>query len=169
MSVLETPDVVGDFFRPSGELTLQLPALPRLSLEEIQKRFPFVKEIESGDISPTEAVTLELGTLLFTGEDSIPGKEYERRLSSGPYMGLQQAIYLSDHQDDPELATFKALAGKFYIDFPGIKAVDSGGARGVPYLGSVGGRWGVGFHGLESSFDRRGRVGRPASSPAGGG
>jgi len=152
---------VGDFFRSTGELTLQLPALPRPTLETLQGKYSWIKSIE-GDNSPTEATKLELGTVFYPDEkSSINGTEYEYRLGSAPYLGFQHACWLVDHQDELDLAPFKALLGKVYIDFPGLKVVSSGGRRLVPYLSSDDERWYVNFFWLGGVFSGLGRVARP--------
>lgn len=145
-------------FRETGEFTLQIPALPRSTFEEIQKRFPGIKAIEGVDHSPTEAVTLKLVTVLREGESSIGGTEYERRIAPHQdiILGYQQAVWLEEHQD--EFPEFMALLGKVYIDFSGLVVVDDGGYRGVFCLSQGGGRWHVGDGWLSGDFFRRGRV-----------
>ncbi|MBI4086185.1 MAG: hypothetical protein HY433_03030 [Candidatus Liptonbacteria bacterium] len=74
---------VGDFFRETGELTIQIPALARPTLAELREKYSWIRE-ENGierDTSPTEAVTLKLGTVLRPDEERINGAEYERRLA----------------------------------------------------------------------------------------
>ncbi len=155
---------IDDFFRSTGKLTLtlQLPALPRLTLETLQEEYSWINDIEC-DNSPTEAMTLELGTVLRHDERSsiINDIEYERRLGAGSYFGFQQACWFVDHQDELELVAFKALCGKIYIDFPGLKVVDSVGSRYIPYLGSGVGRWCLSFRWLGLGFRGDGRVARP--------
>ena len=130
---------VGDFFRETGEVTIAIPALPRPTLEELRGKFDWIKSIER-DMSPTEAVTLRLGTVLRPGENSINGQEYECRLASVTgLLGYQQLQWLVDHQD--EHTAFKVLLGKIYIDGPGLVVVLSDGCRDFPCLDGVGGRW----------------------------
>ncbi len=151
----------GDDFRTTHELSIHIPALPAMSLQEIQawsnERFSWVKSIER-DSAPTEAVTLTLVTVLREGEDRIPGKEYERRIAPHQdlILGIQQAIWLEEHQD--EFPEFMALLGKIYIDFSGMVVVDGGGSRHVFCLGQGGGRWYVGYGWLGRGFGRLGRV-----------
>lgn len=147
------------FFRRMEDLTIQIPALPRPTLAALQKEFTWTKGIES-DISPTEAVTMELATILRPNEEAIGGREYERRLGQTSYLGFQHALWFVEHQDDPKLKKFKALCEKICIDFPGLKVVGSGGRRGVPGLGSASMRWYLSFGWLEYDFHRGGRLAR---------
>ena len=133
---------IGDFFRDTGELALQIPALPRPTLAELREKFSWIRA-ENGierDTSPTEAVTLRLGTVLRADEKSIGGEEYERRrVSLTGLHGYQQAAWLVEHQDEfPEVM---ALLGKVYIDFPGLVVASADGDRNFPYLYRVGKRW----------------------------
>ena len=52
-----------EFFRETGELTLQIPALARPTLADLQARFAWIRSIER-DTSPSAAVTFALGTVL---------------------------------------------------------------------------------------------------------
>ncbi len=126
------------FFRKMEDVAIQIPALPRPTIAEIQAKFSWIKSIER-DNSPTEAVTLSLGTVLRPDEGSVGGVEYERRIISLPTLGYQQAVWLVDHQD--EFPEFMALLGKVYIDFPGLVVVRENGDRDVPYLDQGGKRW----------------------------
>ena len=148
--------VGGNFFRETGEFTVQIPALPRPTLAQIQAAWPFVKDIES-DVSPTEAVTLRLGTVLQPHEPSITGPEYEQRLRtiSGCW-GLQQGLWLRDHQDDHP--AFKALIGQIYIDLTALIVVDEDGSRWFPYLGGRDRRWDVDWDRFDGGLAQRGRV-----------
>lgn len=149
---------IADFFRETGELTIQIPARPQPTLEEIQKRFPGIKAIEGVDHSPTEAVTLKLVTVLREGESLIGGTEYERRIAPHQdiILGYQQAIWLEEHQD--EFPEFMALLGKIYIDFSGLVVVDGYDDRHVFYLLRGDRRWDVYCGWLGCAFDRDGRV-----------
>ena len=84
-----------NFFHETGELAIRIPALPRPTLAELRKKFPGIYE-ENGierDTSPTDAVTLTLGTVLREGEKQIDGAEYARRLAPklDIMLGYQQA------------------------------------------------------------------------------
>lgn len=136
----KTKIVPGVLFRETGELSVNTPALPRPTLRELKNVFPLVESVER-DTSPTEAVTLKLGTVLRLDEASINSKEYERRLlaSQRIVLGYQQAAWLVEHQDEfPELM---ALLGKIYIDFSGLVVVLEDGRRSFPYLLQRGKRW----------------------------
>ena len=149
--------VISDSFRETGELTLQIPALPRPTLAELQAKFDWVKRIER-DTSPIEAVTLKLATVLREGEKSVNGAEYERRLTPklDLVLGYQQAVWLEEHQD--EFSEFMALLGKIYIDFSGLVVVHADGGRGVPYFDQDGERWELYWHWLRGGFRSGGRV-----------
>lgn len=139
-------------------VTIQIPALPRPTLEVVQGKLSWVKSIEPGsDTSTEEAVTLKLYTVLQGEETSIDGDEYERRLiAQTGKLGFQQALWLEEHQaESPELM---ALLGKVYIDFTGIVLVDGDGYRGFPYLGDGGERFKLNRHWIEYGFSSLGRV-----------
>lgn len=127
-------------FREMEEVQIQIPALPRPTLSELQAKHSWVRSIEKDD-APEESVTLCLGTLLRQGEKRISGEEYEkRRLSlAGKMHGYQQAEWLVKHQD--ALPALMALIGKVYIDFPGLVVAGAVGYRSFPYLHSDGERW----------------------------
>lgn len=147
---------IGDFFRETGEFTVTIPALSRPTIEELQLEFYWIKSIER-DSSPTEAVTLRLGTVLRAGENSINGQEYERRLVSVTgLLGYQQIKWLVDHQD--EHPVFKALLGEIYIDGPGLVVVGSDGSRNFPCLSGGGGRWSLYWRWLSHGLGGGGRI-----------
>ena len=148
---------VDDLFLDTGELSIPIPALPRLTIEEIQKKFSWVKSIER-DTSPTEAVTLNFATILRPEENQVNGTEYERRITPklDILLGLQQALWLVDHQD--EFPAFMALLGKIYIDFSGLVVVRGDGNRGRFSLRQGGERWSVNWDWLGNDFDRHGRL-----------
>lgn len=150
--------IVGDYFKETGELTIQIPALPRPTLEQLQKRYSFIKSIEADD-SPTEPVTLVLGTVLRPDEKSINGMEYEYRLRSldGKF-GYQQGEWLVLHQD--EYPDFMNLLGKIYIDLPGIKALRDDGGRDFPCLSQDGKRWCLRWDWFGTGLVSNGRVAR---------
>jgi hypothetical protein len=151
-----------DLFRETNELSLQLPALKRPTLEYLQSKYDWIKSIER-DTSTEEPVTLSLVTVLATGStDSINGKEYELRIVEhlNSLLGFQHRQWLLEHQgESPE---FMALLGKCYIDFPGIVVVHRDGDRDIPYCSQNGSRWaghwgwlGVKFHsGVRIAFGK---------------
>ncbi|TSC75555.1 MAG: hypothetical protein G01um101430_397 [Parcubacteria group bacterium Gr01-1014_30] len=150
---------VGDFFRETGELAIQIPALPRLKLAELREKFLWIREEEGieRDVSPTEAVTLRLGTVLRADEESLDGKEYKRRRASLTGLhGYQQAAWFVEHQDEfPELMT---LLGKIYIDFPGLVVVSADGDRSFPCLRQSGERWKLDWGWVGGGFNSFGRI-----------
>jgi hypothetical protein len=147
-----------DLFRDTGELSIQLPALSRPTLEELQSKYDWVVRIER-DTSTEEAVTLSLVTVLAAGSTaSISGKEYELRIAGhhNSLLGFQHRQWLLAHQDEfPEL---KALLGKRYIDFPGLVVVNRGGDRSVPCCGRSGSRWDDYWVWLGVEFGVSGRI-----------
>jgi len=150
--------VIESFFRATGELTVQIPALPRPTLEQIQAKYSWIASIER-DTSPTDPVTLTLGTVLRPEEKgSITGAEYERRLISklDVALGYQHMEWLLAHQN--EFPAFMALLGKIYIDFPGLVVVDDDGSRYVPYCDQGGRRWDAIWGWLGIDFSVFGRV-----------
>src|SRR3989338_4965628 len=152
-----TKIVSGNFFLETGEFTVGIPALPQPTLADIQAEWHNIKAIES-DASPTKAVTLRLGTVLRPDEISITGPEYERRLRtvSGCW-GLQQGLWLRDHQDDHP--AFKALIGQVYIDLTALFVLDGGvGRRRFPVLREDDRRWDVYWSRRDRQFVQRGRV-----------
>jgi hypothetical protein len=120
---------VSECLRETGELTIEIPALRRPTLEEIQSQYPWVTSIER-DTSPEEPVTFILTTVLADAEDFIGGAEYARRLAKRPavLLGLQHRDWFLAHQH--EFSAYKELLGKISIDFPGI-VLRKGGARNV--------------------------------------
>src|SRR3990167_6080873 len=110
-------------------MTLLIPQLKKPTLKELKKTYPWIKSIES-DTSPTQQVSLEILNLVRGGEKHIPCEEYAKRREGLPLLGYQQAAWLVQHQDEPELAEFKALCEMVCIDFPALTVVNAGGRRG---------------------------------------
>lgn len=135
---------------------IQIPALQRPTLPELQARWSFIREIES-DTSPEGPVTLQLSTVFKDGEERIDGPEYERRLKAlvGQF-GFQQLGWLVQHQDDHP--SFQALLGLIYLDGPAIIVVSRGGDRLVAFLSQCDERWCLHWHWLRSGFNRSGVV-----------
>ncbi len=150
----------GDFLRNTGEFTVTIPALPRPTKKQLQAKYPGIgiASIER-DCSPTEALTMNLATVLRIGETAaINGAEYERRLASrlNDSLGFQQLEWLVEHQD--EFPVFMALLGKIYVDGPGIVVTDANGYRHIPYLSGDGQRWKLYWHWIGSDFGGDGRI-----------
>ncbi len=143
------------------KLNISIPALPRPTLKELQAKWPWIQSIES-DRSPEEATTLELDTVLNEGESYISGSEYESRIKDIPVLGYQQGIWLVEHQD--EFPEFKKLAGKIYIDLPGLIVPDGDGYRRFPCLNGDGERWGLFWGWVGRGLDSRGRLARSGKS-----
>src|SRR3990167_467424 len=138
-------------------MTLLIPQLKKPTLKELKKTYPWIKSIES-DTSPTQQVSLEILNLVRGGEKHIPCEEYTKRREGLPLLGYQQATWLVQHQDDPELAKFKALCGKVYIDFPALTVVHADGDRLFAYLREFDGRWCLRWHRIDCGLYRFGRV-----------
>jgi len=141
--------------RQLEDLKIQIPALPRPTLEELQGRFGWIKSIHE-DNSPTKASTMTLGTVLRLTEYRIDDEEYTRRREGLPSLGYQHGVWLAENQDNlPELM---AQLGRVYIDLPGIEVVDADGRRRFPYLSQCGGRWGLGWFWSDRKLFRDGRL-----------
>lgn len=160
--IIETAQIIRgdrDSFRLTDEeVVIEIPALPRPTPEELQAKYSWIKRIERDD-SPTEAVTLRLGTVLkSTEKDGIDGKIYERRLIPlrGRTLGYQQREWIFKHQ--LEFPALMALLGKVYVDFSGIIVVHVGGRRGVPCARQRGERWVGSWYSLGSGCNSDGRV-----------
>jgi len=149
---------IGERFRETDEVSIQLPALKRPTLEELQSKHDGIKSIE-GDTSTEEPVTMAFATVLMPDDgNSIDGKEYERRiaLKYNSLHGLQHRDWLIEHQDEfPEL---KPFLGKIYIDFSGIVVVRCDGDRTVPCCRRHGSRWTGNWRWLRSGFGSDGRI-----------
>jgi hypothetical protein len=155
----ECQDLIGEFFKETGEFTIQIPALKRPTLEELQENNPRIISIER-DISPEGPVTLKLGTVLGVGKKPISGEKYERRLALIPDtpLGWQQLSWLVAHQDDPELKSFKAFVWRYYyIDFLGLVVIH-GVHRVVPFAVMGSKRWDRCWHDLDGGFNSKGRL-----------
>jgi hypothetical protein len=152
------PPAEEDFLRETGELSIQIPALKRPTLKQLQEKWSWIESIER-DNSTEESVTLNLATVLRVDEKNlINNKEYERRLSPNisRLLGCQHFEWLVSHQD--EYPVFMNLLGKIYIDFPGLVALGKDGFRGVPYSNQNGERWGASWRWLSGNFHQNGRV-----------
>ncbi|MDP3725195.1 MAG: hypothetical protein Q8R20_01855 [Nanoarchaeota archaeon] len=129
-------------WREIEELSIEIPALARPTLKELRALCPWIRSIEY-DVSPTEVVTLRLGTFLRSGEERISHEKYEQRCKPhlASCLGHQHAAWLVEHQD--EFPEFMALLGKVYVDFPGIVVLGVGGSRFLACLGQDGKHWGL--------------------------
>ena len=138
-------------------MTITIPQLKKPTLKNLKNHYPWIKSIES-DTSPTSEVSLELLNLVPEGGDYIKGEEYTKRREGLPLLGYQHAKWLVEHQDEPELAVFKAFCGKVYIDFPGLIVVDADGYRSFTSLCGRGGRWCLRWSRVGYGLCRNGRV-----------
>lgn len=145
----------GNFWRETKDFTVQIPALARPDLAALQAKYDWINRIERDD-SPTDALTLVLGTVLREGEERIDGAEYQIRLRGVPTLGYQQLAWLVEHQD--EHPAFMALLGQIYVDGPAIIVVRRDGNRRFADLDRLGRRWYLGWSGTGNGLDRGGRV-----------
>ncbi len=118
-------------FKLTNVFSIQIPALPRPTLDELKNKFPWIKGIKR-DTSPTKAVILSVGTVLNFYENykdcyfaqkvvgMILGDEYEKLLvpEHDVLLGYQQACWLEEHKD--EFPDFMAFRERHSIDFPGL-------------------------------------------------
>lgn len=156
---------IGDFLRYMEDLTIEMPAMKRPTLEELRARESWIRA-ENGiepDTSTEEPVILRLGTVLRPDEPQIDGPEYERRMVNVPSLGLQHSDYIVEHQDDdtPGFAALRALKGKIYIDFRGLVVVDEDGDRRFPCVSGLGRRVVQFWDWVSDRLGRNGRVAVP--------
>ena len=151
------PIGVQEFLRFPEELSIQIPALPRPTLNELQAKYNWIKFIKCDD-SPEESVTLRLTIVLKSKENRIDGATYERRLVplKGQLLGFQHQQWLLEHQN--EFPEFMAFLGKVYVDFPGIVVVSGDGRRFYPCLDQGGQRWDGYWRWISLGFGGTGRV-----------
>ncbi len=141
----------------NDEVCIEIPALPRPTLPELQAKYPWIKSIERDD-SPEGPVTLRLATVLKPKEPSINGEVYEQRLMplKDQLLGFQHQQWLLEHQKEfPELM---ALLGRVYLDFSGIFVVSDDGSRDCPDLYQGDRRWDGSWYWVSSGFGGGGRV-----------
>lgn len=122
-------------FRSTDDVyeTICIPALPRPTPKELE-RFEIRKILN--DISPQDAVILQLGTVLHDHEEEIDGLAYYGRLAaiSGRF-GFQQLKWLVHHRD--EYPVFNSLLDGInlvYIDGTGLEVLDHDCQRCFPSI-----------------------------------
>lgn len=154
----------GDEFRAMEALGIEIPALARPTLAELQAEYPYIKLIK-WDSSPTEAVKLDLGTVLRPDEaEGIHGQEYERRLAPklNLILGYQQAKWLVEHQD--EFLGLSSLSRNVRIDFFGLGVVNADGSRNIPCFRQFQKRWYIDWRWFEHGFTPQGRIAMSGAS-----
>ncbi len=115
-------------------LTIDLPALPRHSVEALQWRYSndmWHISAPAQDDSPEGPVTLALTTVFRPDEEEIAPDEYLHRLGTKQevFLGWQHLWWLTKHQH--EYPAFMDLAGSsFRIRFPGVSTYCRGGNPG---------------------------------------
>lgn len=130
---------------------ITIPALKRIKLKDLQKKYPWIEEIES-DTSTEKAVTLNIRMF----GNYATGKEIEALESN---LGVQHMLWVVEHQDElPELLATAKKEEWWYLFFPATIVVRRDGNRYVPYCFSVGGRWGGNWFWLVGRFGSGGRV-----------
>ena len=146
------------FLFETGELAIELPALSRPTLDEIQMEYSWVKSIEL-DRSPEGPVTLNLGTVLYPNEQQpISGSEYERRLASklNVVLGYQHWQWFLNHQN--QHSDSMVYLGKIRVDFSGIVVVDRWNCRNIPYSSQFRSCWGGDWGLLTDEFCSKSRI-----------
>ena len=153
--VVETARIIRgdrDCFRLMDEaVVIEIPALKRPTLAEVQASWSHIKKIERDD-SLEGPVTLRLATVRKSTEPSVDGPTYERRTQKlrdeGKLFGFQQRQWLIANQDnekaipDPKVrVALNALIGQVYVDFSGLIVVGASGSRCIPDASSFGERW----------------------------
>lgn len=121
------------------ETLIQIPALPKPTLEELRKRELMMEDREiERDSSPTDPVMLKLGVVLLPIEQNIEGTHYEWRCEKfNTLLGWQHAKWLETHQQ--ELPALMNLPAEVEIHFPGLVVgcddrVHGGRIRWIFYL-----------------------------------
>ncbi len=143
----------------TGELIIRIPPLKRPTLDELcdeykDNHFKFIKR----DISPIQAVTLRLGTVLRSGEPYIKSSECQDRISSYQNLiGFQQLKWIL--KNEAIFFGFKYLMTQIYIEGPGLIIVDDLDYECIPRLSSTFLHWTYVNAGSCSSFFNWGRIG----------
>lgn len=136
---------------PQKQITI--PALKRIPLKELQKKYSWIKGIEKDD-STEKAVIMDIKNIGTNG--NATGKDVE---AVGSNLGIQHMLWLYDNQDDfPELFAEAEKENWWYLLFPATIVVDEDGSRSVPCLFQSGTRWDGNWGWLDDSFDSDGRV-----------
>jgi hypothetical protein len=151
---------VDGFFRETGEVRIEIPALPRPALEQLQLERHWIQSIER-DTSPTESVTLILGTVMRPAKERrISGRTYQDRIKPrlGVALGYQHARWLIEHQH--EFPDLMALLNEVYIDFVGLVVVGEWDVRYYSYMERMGDkeRFGLGWDWLFNYLLPAGRI-----------
>ena len=94
------------FYRKSEPILIPIPALARLTDAEAQKYG--ITEILC-DASPTEAIILELGTVLLAKESHINRATYDARIKGLCLPGFLQALWFIENQNDEPIVRLKTL------------------------------------------------------------
>ena len=143
------------------DFTLQIPALSRMETAKLLKKYGMKSVVDN---SPTEAVTFSLEMVLTDQEDWITGERFEGRVTGKPSLGLSQALWIIEHQDELP-AWFKALLGKVWIAFTATVAVGSDGFRRFPHLYQGGERWSLDWSWFGHGVGQSVRLAVPARLP----
>lgn len=143
------------YWRETGELTLQMPALPRPDLAALRMKYEWINGIRE-DNSPIDELTLVLGTVLCPDEKHAGYKEYKYRRRGLPTLGYQHLEWLVEHQD--EHPAFKVLVGRVYVDGPAIVVVHHNGLRAHPSLRSRAERWHLYWDNASGDLGQYGRI-----------
>jgi hypothetical protein len=143
----------GIIFRETGELRIEIPALPRPTLEELQEEHPKmgIKSIRR-DTSPIGPVSLGLGTVLNPEEFKIKGVEYVLRLAPirNILFGYQHSVWLLGNY---KLPAIRNILDEFRLVLPGLIVIDGNNEYFTPALHKNSRSWAHLDYGL-LQFDR---------------
>jgi hypothetical protein len=145
-------------FEVSGAFSVSIPALPRPTLAEIQRRFCWIQEILV-DVSPTSEVSFGLARPLYSGEAFLRRESYEERLGflpAGTALGFQHACWLVEYQDDH--LWFRNFPDRVLVDFPGFTAGHTNNGCVSPFLSRAGECWTMGFRWTGADLNQRWRT-----------
>jgi hypothetical protein len=148
--------------RETPELAVEIPALRRPTLQQIQKGYPWMASIER-DNSSEGSVKLRL-TAFMHAAPRIDGPELERciALETLSLLGYQHREWLLKRQRrNPALL---AMFGVASVKFPGIVIVDDLGRRIIPCCRNRGGQWIRRWEPLDEGLELDGRLAVAASA-----
>jgi hypothetical protein len=139
------------------EFAIEIPALPRPTLKELQRHNRWINSIER-DTSPEGPVALILRSVLGFGVKLIDGTEYERRLALRQHalLGFQHCQWILNNQ--MRFPAFMALLGRVYVDFAGIVVCDGIGDRRVPCCLQEKTRWRDSWNCIDAGCSDEARV-----------
>lgn len=173
--VVETARIIRgdrDCFRLMDEaVVIEIPALKRPTLAEVQASWSHIKKIERDD-SLEGPVTLRLATVRKSTEPSVDGPTYERRTQKlrdeGKLFGFQHHRWLAANRNlspEPTRGEFADFIWNAYVDFSGIIVVGANDDRYLLYAGGYDKRWDARWRPIGGRFGSNSRIavsGEPA-------